>query len=232
MTPAQASAHSEPSPSTPVRGVPVPQQVRDLIVRRILDGEYPAGERLVETRIARELQVSQGSVREALRQLETGGLIEFTPNRGVTVRKATQIEYAEVALVRAVLEATAAELAATRGMAIGPLEKQLVAMQEAVQGHDLRSWVAAAVQFHRLIVEGSGNSVLVLTWEGLNIEARTIQVALHPEVEIADQDSAHKAIVEALRARDAALAGALSRAHEESFTPTSVEGFGTLNPSP
>lgn len=232
MTPAPISAHSDPSSAPAVRGLPVPQQVRDLIVRRILDGEYPAGERLVETRIARELQVSQGSVREALRQLEAGGLVEYIPNRGVTVRNATAAEYAEVALVRAVLEATAAELAATRAIPIPPLKEQLVAMQEAVHGQDLRSWVSAAVQFHRLIIEGSGNTVLLSTWEGLNIEARTIQVALHPSVEIADQDPAHAAIVKALEARDAALAGSLSRAHEESFTPTSGEGFRTPSPTP
>lgn len=232
MTPAPSSVHSDPSPPSPVRGIPVPQQVRDLIVRRILDGDYPAGERLVETRLARELQVSQGSVREALRQLEAGGLIEFTPNRGVTVRKATRSEYAEVALVRAVLEGAAAELAATRAIPTAPLKEQLAAMQEAVQDSDLRSWVAAAVQFHRLIVEGSGNSVLLATWEGLNIEARTIQVALHPEVEIADQDAAHAAIVAALDAGDAARAGSLSRAHEESFAPTFGEEFRTATPSP
>lgn len=224
MTPVPLSAHSDDSPPRPVRGIPVPQQVRDLIVRRILGGAYPAGERLVETRLARELQVSQGSVREALRQLEAGGLIEFTPNRGVTVRKASKSEYAEVALVRAVLEGAAAELAAARGMPTTPLKEQLIAMQSAVQEGDLRSWVSAAVQFHRLIVEGSGNSVLLSTWEGLNIEARTIQVALHPDVKIADQDTAHAAIVDALGAQDAALAGALSRAHEESFTPSSASG--------
>lgn len=215
-------APTTPAPVLPVRGLPLPQQVRELILQRILDGEYGAGERLVETRIAREMQVSQGTVREALRQLEAGGLVRYSPNRGVMVHKATPAEYAEVALIRAVLESTAAELAASRGMPTAPLKKQIRLMDTAIQSRDLRSWVSASVEFHRLIVQGAGNTVLLSTWEGLNIEARTVQVVLDPNVEIANQEPAHLAILEALDKRDPALAGALSRAHEEAFTPASA----------
>lgn len=219
-----ASAPAVSSPPSPVHGVSLSQQIRELILQRILSGEYVAGERLVETRIARELEVSQGPVREALRQLEAGGLVKYVPNRGAMVHKATAAEYAEVALVRAVLEAAAAELAAVRGMPTAPLKEQLRRMSAASQRGDLRSWVTAAVRFHRLIVQGSGNAVLLSTWDGLNIEARTIQVVLSPNVEIADHDPAHEAIVDALDRRDPAQAAALSRAHEESFTPVPIDG--------
>lgn len=203
------------------RGAPLPTQVREVIYRRVLAGEYRPGERLVETRLSRELQVSQGSVREALRQLEVVGLLEYTPHKGVTVHKTTPTEYAETALVRAVLEGAAAELAAARGMPTAPLKVQLAAMDDAARTHDLRSWVAAAVGFHRLILEGSGNAVLLMTWESLNIEARTIQVVLHPSVDLQAHHSAHQDIIEALDSRDALRAGTLSRAHEESYTPGS-----------
>ncbi len=92
-------------------------------------------------------------------------------------------------------------------------------MDEAAQTRDLRSWVAAAVDFHRLILEGSGNAVLLSTWESLNIEARTIQVVLHPSVDLESQRSAHQGIIEALDSHDPVRAGSLSRAHEESFIP-------------
>lgn len=213
------------TPSSPVHGVALSQRIRELILQRILSGEYAAGERLVETRIARELQVSQGPVREALRQLEAGGLIKYVPNRGAMVHKATAAEYAEVALVRAVLEAAAAELAAARGMPTAPLKEQLRRMSAASQAGDLRAWVTAAVRFHRLIVQGSGNTVLLSTWDGLNIEARTIQVVLSPNVEITDHAPAHEAIVDALDRGDPVLAAALSRAHEESFTPVPIDGI-------
>lgn len=203
----------------PVRNLPLPQQVREIVLRRIIGGQYGPGERLVETRIARELKVSQGSVREALRQLETGGLVEYVPQRGVVVREVSDSEFAEVALVRAVLEATAAELAAHRRISTAPLREQIRYMDQYAKRADLRSWVIAAVQFHRLIVQGSGNGVLLTAWEGLNIEVRTIQVARDPLVSMAGQDSAHRAIVDALERGDSALAGSLSRSHEEAFTP-------------
>ncbi len=72
-----------PSESTDTRsktgqGVTVtglPEQIKDLLWERIADGTYPPGDRLIETRIARELGVSQGPVREALRQLAGMGLV-------------------------------------------------------------------------------------------------------------------------------------------------------------
>ena len=203
----------------PVRPRPVPRQVHEILLRRIVAGEYAPGERMVETRIARELQVSQGSVREALRHLETSGLVQYVAHRGVVVRTVSAAEYADVAVVRAVLEAAAAELAARRGMPTDMLREQLVVMAARARDGDLRSWVTAAVQFHRLIVEGSGNAVLTATWEGLNIEARTIQVARDPKVSLIDQDPAHRAIVDAIEQQDASLAASLSARHEESFTP-------------
>lgn len=208
----------------PMQGRSLSQQIREVILQRILSGEYAPGQRLVETRIARELQVSQGPVREALRELQAGGLVAYVPHRGTMVRRATAAEFAEVALVRAVLEAAAAELAAGLGMDTTPLRGELRQMEQASRRGDRRSWVASAVRFHRLIVEASGNSVLLSTWDGLNIEARTVQVVLDPGVEITDHDAAHEAIVDALDRRDPVLAGALSRAHEESFLPAGVMG--------
>jgi DNA-binding GntR family transcriptional regulator len=63
-------------------------QVRRTLTERILAGHYKPGDRLVETQIARELGTSQGSVREALRELEASRLVESNPRRSTRVDSA------------------------------------------------------------------------------------------------------------------------------------------------
>ena len=98
-------------------------QIKDVILQRIVAGEYPPGARLVETRIAQELGVSQAPVREALRDLEQLGCIVHEPFRGCSVRAFSAEELLEAFPVRAALEALAARLAARadrRGRAAAP----------------------------------------------------------------------------------------------------------------
>jgi DNA-binding GntR family transcriptional regulator len=84
------------------------EQIKDVILQRILDGDYEPGARLVETRIAQELGVSQAPVREALRDLEQLGCIVHEPFRGCSVRAFSARELLEAFPVRAALEALAA----------------------------------------------------------------------------------------------------------------------------
>ena len=80
------------------------ERIKDLMLQRIVSGEYAPGERLVETRIAQELGVSQASVREALRDLEHIGCVGYEPYRGCSVRKSRPAELLEAFPVRAALE--------------------------------------------------------------------------------------------------------------------------------
>src|SRR5262249_33739473 len=88
---------------TPLSGitrVPLREQVKELVLERILDGSYAPGERLVETRIAQELGTSQAPVREALRDLEVLRFVESEPFRGARVREVSEEELAEIYPVR------------------------------------------------------------------------------------------------------------------------------------
>jgi DNA-binding GntR family transcriptional regulator len=80
------------------------EQVKDILLHRIVSGQLKPGERLVETRIASELGTSQAPVREALRDLELLRLVESEPFRGARVREFGDSELIEVYPVRAVLE--------------------------------------------------------------------------------------------------------------------------------
>ena len=79
-----------------------------------MEGHLRPGERLVEQRLAEDLQLSRTPVREALRMLQSEGLVAFEPNRGARVRELTRGHIADLYELRGRLEAMAAELAATR----------------------------------------------------------------------------------------------------------------------
>ena len=79
-------------------------QVREYILTKILNGEFEPGERLIEMKIAHQMQTSQAPVREAIRELEATGLLETLPNRGSRVRKVSNQELFDIYDVRAQLE--------------------------------------------------------------------------------------------------------------------------------
>lgn len=193
------------------------QDVRRELLGRIAEGTYQPGERLIETRIAGEFGVSQGVVREALRQLEVSGLVAYEPHRGCRVRAVDQREVDEVSFVRSILEEAASRLAAGRSIDTTPLFEAVTEMDELARRGDNRGWVAQAAHFHRLIVVASGNKVLLDTWDGLAIEARTAQLVLASTFDPVTSNQGHRAIAEALASGDPELAADLSRHHEETY---------------
>ena len=108
------------------------EQIREHILEGIVSGRWQPGERIVERRIAVELEVSQTPVREALRELESLQLIESAPNKGVRVRNLTADDLKESYPVRAGLEQVAAELAAGRlAEDTAALEREVTALRAA-----------------------------------------------------------------------------------------------------
>jgi len=88
------------------------ERVKQELLRRIMNGELPPGSRLVELQIARELNTSQGPVREALCELEGLELVVTKPYKGSYVREVTPQDIREAYMVRAALENLAGQLAA------------------------------------------------------------------------------------------------------------------------
>jgi DNA-binding GntR family transcriptional regulator len=191
------------------------EQVKELLVERIVSGEYAPGDRLVEVRLAQELGVSQAPVREALRDLESVRLVESAPFRGTWVREVSDEELMEVYPIRAALEEVAARAAARRlDGEVTALEREIEAMASA---KDVREQVEHDVRFHQIIVEASGNGRLLDMWASLQVEVRTAITALRTGLDPAEIAEMHRPIVEALRARNARLAGREIRKHVERF---------------
>ncbi|MFC4610115.1 GntR family transcriptional regulator [Streptomyces maoxianensis] len=189
------------------------EQIREHIVEGIVSGRWKPGERIVERRIATELQVSQTPVREALRELESLRLIESAPNKGVRVRSLTAADLEESYPVRAGLEQIAAELAAGRlAEDCTALEPHVAGLYAADRAGDSAAQVRHTVGFHRELVRAAKNGVLLHTWEGLGIEVFTaLSIRWLGTVQKSYAEE-HEELVEAFRRRDPEI-GALVKAH-------------------
>jgi DNA-binding GntR family transcriptional regulator len=192
------------------------EQVKDILIQRIVAGELQPGERLVETRIAQELGTSQGPVREALRDLELLRLVQSEPYRGSRVRALDDAALIEISPVRAALEELAAQLATDRLAGdVSLLEAELEAMRAAASAGDLSGLTRHDIAFHRRMVEAAGNAPLEQCWKTLGVEGR-ITLSIYV-VHVPPEDAAelHAPILEAIRAGDRTRAGQEARAHVE-----------------
>src|SRR3954453_647287 len=80
------------------------EDIRDRLMEEILNGRLAPGDRIVETRVARQFGVSQAPVREALRDLELFGFVVSSPFRGAIVREIPVEELVQIYPIRAMLE--------------------------------------------------------------------------------------------------------------------------------
>jgi DNA-binding GntR family transcriptional regulator len=194
------------------------EQIRELLLERILKGELQPGHRLVELQIAQELGTSQAPVREALRELQSLGFVEHEPYRGTRVRRITEGELAEIYPVRAALEELAAQEAASKlDGKVEELEREFEAMREAADRDDLQDLAAHDATFHRLIVEAAGNKVLLDTWRTLRVEARVVVTALKTDTDLHELAELHRPLLEALKEGSPEKAGGALRQHFETL---------------
>jgi DNA-binding GntR family transcriptional regulator len=194
------------------------EQIKDVLLERILRGVYAPGDRIVEIRVAEEFAVSQAPVREALRELEILRLVVSEPFRGARVRHLRPNELTEIYPVRAALEEVAARAAAPRMAGdVAALAAQVKAMREAAAARDLHRFVSHDVAFHRSFVHASANQTLIEVWEALHVDLRTRLTLIERTDELEDVAEAHVPLMDALGAGDAALAGRLVREHIEAF---------------
>jgi DNA-binding GntR family transcriptional regulator len=197
-------------------------QIRELIIQRILDGTYQPGQRVVELQLVQELGVSQAPVREALRDLEAMRFIQTEPYKGARVRKVTKAELTATYPVRAALEELAGQMAAPHvdNTMLRMLEAEIQNMLEAARTKDQHGLLVHDARFHELIVEGAGNSVLLDSWSGLRIEAYTLVSVIKSDEDLIAIANTHLPILDALRQRDGELAGKVMRDHIEHFGST------------
>ena len=108
------------------------ESVVETLRAAVLAGEFQAGERLHEVKLTARLGVSRTPVRAALQKLASEGLLDYTPNRGYTLREFSISEVIGAYDVRAVLEGLAARLSAERGLNVS----EIATLQQALRDGD------------------------------------------------------------------------------------------------
>jgi DNA-binding GntR family transcriptional regulator len=179
-------------------------QIREYLVDAILNGVYRAGDRIVETRVAQQLGVSQGAVREALREMEWMGFLESQPFSGTYVKDLTIADLQEIYPVRAALEALGARLAVLRltDEQLDELERMVEDMVRVSEAGDARQMVELDYAFHRAIITASGNSVLVRSWSLFQFSYWTTINTAALYNDLVNLARRHYPVLEALRSRD------------------------------
>jgi DNA-binding GntR family transcriptional regulator len=146
-------------------------QAVEAIVAAAARGLILPGDRIVETEVARALGISRVPVREALRLLESQGVVTSTPYRGIRLMEVSPERIEQVVDVRLALEVRAAVAAIRLGRhrdgAIGDLERALEALSRMAAGRDAYGLAAADTTFHRTLCRLGGNQVLCMLWESL-----------------------------------------------------------------
>lgn len=184
---------------------------------RIMSGDIPIGAQLRQAELAKALGVSRTPVREALRQLQAGGLIEVVPNRGAVVRVPAPWEVREAYEVRAELEALACERAVERITA--DVVAELRETNELLRPGDAPpnpASHAANDRFHTLIHRVAGNEWLARVIREINeaFPRNVSALVLHDNPRHRQDNFAeHERILTALEKEDAAAARRAMRAH-------------------
>jgi DNA-binding GntR family transcriptional regulator len=160
---------SSPSPSFPAAlttirrsAAPLRQQVLDGLRQSIIAGRLRPGERLIERELILMMGVSRTVIREALRQLESEGLVANIPNKGPVVRALTLEEARDLYSIRAVLEGLAARLFVENASdaEIQNLENALVAVGEAYDGGDPANVLDSKNSFYEVLFQGARSPTL------------------------------------------------------------------------
>jgi DNA-binding GntR family transcriptional regulator len=195
---------------------PLRQSVTESIRTAIAVGRLKAGERLPERELCELTGVSRTLVREALRQLESEGLVKVEPNRGPFVARLTREQAEGIYQVRIELEGLACQLFAERAS-----EAQRIALQEAfeqlkqaVRRTDAQAPLRAKNRFYECLCEGSGNEALGNCLRLLNarvtlLRATSMRAPGRIEKSVAELSE----LMEALLARDGAKARMVGQQH-------------------
>lgn len=190
--------------------------VRDALRAAILDGEFAAGQRLVEVDLCERFGCSRFAVRAAIPVLASEGLVELQRHRGARVRVIPLTEAIEITEVRRLLEGLTAARAAERVTAAqaGLLEQIILEMREAVAAAELLRYSDANARLHGLVRTIAAHQTATGILERLRAQMVRHQFALslvpgRPAVSLAQ----HERIVAAIIARDPAEARAAMEDH-------------------
>lgn len=186
--------------------------------RRIIAGEIQPGVNLSELALADEFGVSRTPVREALKQLQTEGLIEIRPRVGTFVTSPSRREITELFEMKELLEGAAARLLAQRGRVpeVARLEQNLSEADMAVARDDRDRYAELVQEFHDLLITGADNSKLEAHYRTLMNQLaypRLVATSLRQPGRPLQSDREHHHVLELIIDKDGDSAERVMREH-------------------
>jgi len=208
----------------PLHNDSLAKQVFQSLKEAVFTGELQPGEPIREMHVARSMQVSQATVREALVQLQQTGLVVREPNRRTIVSAFSREEIRDRLAMRIALESLAAVEASSRLTAedIQELERRAALIDRKIDGEHFLEHVNAEMDFHHYIWDRCGNTILAKTLENTTAPLYAFMSVLTKAglVDLAAMKP-HQRIVDAIVSRDAERIRQEMKIHME----TSYQGF-------
>ena len=204
---------------------PTAVEIADWVRERIRTGRFVPGQRLVEVDIIRQMGASRSKVREAFQRLEGEGLVLIEEFRGASVRSASLTEVSHIYRARVALEGVCAGDFVRNATAEqrDRLDTLQSALDRCVNEKAPEQFGRLNVEWHNLIVEGSGNLVILDLLKRLNVPIhRLLFESFYDEARLRTANADHQLIVDLIRAGDADAAEREMRRHIE-------DGFVTLS---
>ncbi|MEM9239115.1 MAG: GntR family transcriptional regulator [Pseudomonadota bacterium] len=202
-----------------VKSVPNSQRALKELRERIFNGDLPAGSDHLESELADLLNMSRTPVREAVLMLESQGLLELRPRKGVRILPVSPEDMSEIYDVLTELESHAAERAAQARYTsddLSGLAGAIHDMDVALENSDLEAWAAADDQFHSELVRIGGNSRIMAIASMMTDQvrrARNTTLYMRPVPTKSNDD--HRNVLAAITKGDAETARRIHRLHRE-----------------
>lgn len=179
-------------------------EIKEVLMDAIVSGELKPGDRIVETRWARELGVSQSPIREALRELEMIGLVENIPYKGSIVCELRHKDLIDTLRVRIALETLAVMDAANADIddMIPAMEESLNGMISCAEKDDVKGFSYNDAKFHETFVEHSDNEVLKRLWRQCYISDNTSMSTIMLNTSLMELAKRHEILCEAIKSKN------------------------------
>ena len=214
MTKIESLPLSFPPPLRMARMASLSEQAADAIVTGISAGALKPGQRLYETELASLLSISRVPLREALKILESQGIVESIPHRGTHIasfddQRVNQICESRIALEQIALS-TAAPIYQSDPTLFANLDRIIASMELSAERLEWIEVSKADLSFHREICRVSGNEIVQILWETL---ARHVFIIFGHEIR--DERDAQVMAPQHRRLRDLLAAGDVQALREE-----------------
>ena len=193
----------------------ISHDVVEYFKRMILNGELNPGDRIVETKFARELGISQTPIREAMHQLSGEGIVTIVPNKGPVIKELQKSDVFEIYSLRAAIEGLAIRIATqiASDEAVEELERFYSGMKVKLEDPSVDTLLQDSLYIHQSIIKLSKHERLINTYESISFQIALVNRILGRESTKQKEVDQHLELIEALKERNPDQAEKVMRKH-------------------